>query len=133
MNISSEKAVIAIVDDDESVRQAIGALIRSLGYTAITFAGAEEFLTCGRRCETSCVIADMQMPGLSGLALHKQLAAYVQPIPTILITAYPDERIRRQAHEAGAGCFLAKPFAEAELITCLRVALAQREQPEKSV
>lgn len=124
--------MIAIVDDDESVRQAIGALVRSLGYRAITFAGAEEFLTCGRRCETSCVIADMQMPGLSGLALHKQLAACAQPIPTILITAYPDERMRRQAYEAGAACFLAKPFAEADLIACLRLALARREQPAKS-
>jgi FixJ family two-component response regulator len=118
------KTTIAIVDDDESVREAIGALIRSLGYGAIAFAGAEELLASARRCEISCVIADIQMPGLSGLGLQKQLAACEKPIPTILITAYPDERMRQHAREAGATCFLAKPFAEADLIACLRVALS---------
>jgi FixJ family two-component response regulator len=122
-----QKAVIAIVDDDESVRQAIAALIRSLGYTAIAFAGAEELLTSGRRCEISCVIADMQMPGLSGLDLQKQLAACDKPIPTILITAYPDERMRLCARKAGVTCFLTKPFAEEDLLACLRTALALRE------
>ena len=128
-----KKTVIAIVDDDESVRQAIGALIRSLGYTAIGFAGAEELLTCARRCEISCLIADMQMPGLSGLSLHRQLASCEKPIPAILITAYPDERMQRHAHEAGVTCFLTKPFAEDDLLGCLRSALAQREQSSGSV
>jgi FixJ family two-component response regulator len=125
----SEKTIIAIVDDDQSVRQAVGALLRSVGYSAITFAGAEEFLTCGRRCDISCVIADMQMPGLSGLSLHRQLSTCAKPIPTILITAYPDERMRRQAHEAGVTCFLTKPFAEDDLLACLRSALAMHGQP----
>jgi FixJ family two-component response regulator len=127
------KTTIAIVDDDESVREAIGALIRSLGYRAIAFAGAEELLASGGRCEISCVIADMQMPGLSGLSLHRQLAACAKRIPTILITAYPDERMRRHAQEAGVTCFLTKPFAEEDFLACLRVALGVDEQPDGSV
>lgn len=125
----SAKPLIAVVDDDESVRQAIGALIRSLGYAAVAFAAAGELLTSGRRNEISCVIADVQMPVLSGLDLHRQLAASGKPIPTILITAYFDERIRRDAHDAGVTCYLMKPFREGELVACLRSALASRGHP----
>jgi FixJ family two-component response regulator len=116
--------LIAIVDDDESVRQAVGALVRSLGYRAIVFAGAEQLLTSRRRGEICCVIADIQMPGLSGLELHQQLTASEEPIPTILITAYPDERMRRRAHTLGVTCYLTKPFKEDDLIKCLSWALA---------
>src|SRR3954463_13989517 len=84
------KLLVAIVDDDESVRQALSALLRSLGYEAIDFASAEQLLRSGRRNEVACVISDVQMPGLSGLELHQRLAAVNKKrIPTILITAYP--------------------------------------------
>jgi FixJ family two-component response regulator len=117
----SEKRLIAVVDDDESVRQALGGLLRSLGYCALAFPGAEDLLRSDRRDEISCLIADVQMPGLSGLELHHRLAASEKkPIPTILITAYPNERIRRLAREAGVDFFLTKPFSEDELVACLR-------------
>jgi FixJ family two-component response regulator len=121
----STKYLIAIVDDDESMRQALTALVRSLGYGAIAFAGAEQLLESSRRDDISCLISDMQMPGMSGLELYGRLAADKKSIPTILITAYPDERTQRRAHEAGVNGYLTKPFHEDDLIACLHSALGQ--------
>jgi FixJ family two-component response regulator len=124
----SEKRLIAVVDDDESVRQGLGGLLRSLGYCTVAFPDAEQLLCSDRRNEISCLIADVQMPGLGGLELHRKLAASdKEPIPTILITAYPSDRIRRLSRDAGVICFLTKPFGEDELVACLRTALADRD------
>jgi FixJ family two-component response regulator len=110
------KPSIAVVDDDESVREATTGLLRSLGFIAKGFASADEFLRSNRFKITSCVIADVQMPGMSGLALYGHLAAGRNPIPTILITAYPDDEIRARAFSAGIRHYLVKPFSEKELL-----------------
>ena len=116
-------AVIAIVDDDHSVREALASLVRSLGYAAIAFDCAEDLLKSKRRGGLSCLIADVQMPGMTGLELHQQLSASGKRIPTILITAYPDDRVRERALAAGIIGYLSKPFVEEDLLTCVRSAL----------
>jgi FixJ family two-component response regulator len=115
----SRTAVIAIVDDDYSVREALTSLVRSLGYTAMAFECADDLLKANRR-RVSCVIADVQMPGMTGLELYNRLVASGEPIPTILITAFPDERARRHALQAGVNCYLPKPFRVDELLACIR-------------
>ena len=123
--VLSNKIAIAIVDDDKSVREAITNLMKSLGYDASAFERADDFLKSGSRGSTSCVIADMQMPRMTGLALHHQLVASGHPIPTILITAYPDEKVRARALRDGVICYLSKPFNEDDLLACIQVALGQ--------
>jgi FixJ family two-component response regulator len=114
--------LIAIVDDDQSVREALTSLVRSLGYNAAAFASAEDLLK-SRRCRSvSCIIADVQMPGMSGLELYQRLLASRRPIPTILITAYPDDGARERALSAGVIGYLSKPFDEDDLIACIRSA-----------
>ena len=114
--------VIAIVDDDHSVREAVTSLMRSLGYVAIAFERAEDLLKSRRRHGVSCVIADVQMPGMTGLELHDRLVASREPIPTILITAFADETARERAMQAGViGC-LTKPFSEDDLLACILLA-----------
>jgi FixJ family two-component response regulator len=120
-------AVIAIVDDDHSVREALTSLVRSLGYVAMAFECAEDLLKSRRRRSMSCVIADVQMPGMTGHELHNRLVASGQPIPTILITAFPDERARERALQAGVICYLSKPFSEDELLACIRSILEHRK------
>lgn len=117
------KPLISVVDDDESMREAIRGLMKSLGYTAEAFASAEEFLNSPKVPRTSCLIADVQMPGMTGPELHRHLLAAGNPIPTILITAYPDDRARERALEDGVVCYLSKPFDENDLLTCLRSSL----------
>ena len=121
-----KKPVIAIVDD-ESVREALTSLIRSLGYAAVAFECAEDLLKSKRRRSVSCMIADVQMPGMTGVELHDRLVASGEPIPTILITAFPDERARERALQAGVICYLTKPFSEDELLACIRSTLGRRE------
>ena len=122
------KAVIAIVDDDHSVREALTSLVRSLGYSAVAFECAEDLLKSKRRRSVSCVITDVQMPGMTGVELHDRLVASGEPIPTILITAFPDERARERALQAGVTCYLAKPFSEDDLLACVRSILDGREE-----
>ncbi|HXO01559.1 MAG TPA: response regulator [Stellaceae bacterium] len=117
------KPFISIVDDDESVREATKGLMKSLGYTAEAFSSAEDFLQSRQVPRTSCLIADVNMPGMSGLDLHRHLLASGNTIPTILITAYPDETIRQGALNAGVLCYLSKPFDESDLLPCLHTAL----------
>ncbi|WP_119273716.1 response regulator transcription factor [Taklimakanibacter deserti] len=121
-----EPVVISIVDDDESVREATKGLVRSLGYTAATFESAEEFLNSERRYDTSCVIADVQMPGLSGVEMQRRLIEEGHDLPMIFVTAFPEDRVRATAMEAGAVGFLSKPFNEEHLIGCLDSALGRR-------
>jgi FixJ family two-component response regulator len=115
--------MISIIDDDPSVRQATDGLVRSLGYRAATFACAEDYLQSDRMNETSCVIADVQMPGLSGVELQSVLIARGNRTPMIFVTAFPEERIRKQVLEAGAIGFLGKPLDEERLIEHLETAL----------
>jgi FixJ family two-component response regulator len=121
-----QPVVISIVDDDESVREATKGLVRSLGYTAATFGSAEEFLNSEQRHDTSCVIADVQMPGLSGVEMQRQLIAEGDRLPMIFVTAFPEDRVRASAMAAGAVGFLSKPFNEEHLIGCLDSALGRR-------
>ena len=116
-------AVISIIDDDASVRVATHRLLRSLGYTAHTFASADEFLRSSQLNDTSCVIADVQMPGMSGLELQNLLQTQGHRLPIIFITAFPAESVRAQALEAGAACFLSKPFDARTLIKHLDAAV----------
>jgi FixJ family two-component response regulator len=116
-------AVIAIVDDDRSVREALTSLVRSLGYVAVAFECAEDLLKSRRRRRVSCLIADVQMPGITGIELHNRLVSSGEPIPTVLITAFPDERSRERALQAGVICYLAKPFSEDDLLACIRSSL----------
>lgn len=115
--------MITIIDDDESVRLATASLVRSLGYAAASFASAEDFLISAERGTTACVITDVQMPGMSGLELQSRLSAAGDPIPLIFITAFPEERIRRQVDARGAYGFFAKPFDCNAMIACIDRAL----------
>jgi FixJ family two-component response regulator len=115
--------MISIIDDDDSMRNATKRLVKSLGFNADTFASAEEFLQSDRKNDTSCLITDMQMPGLSGAELQSLLIAQGLNTPIIFITAFPDDRVRARVLKAGAVGFLSKPFTEACLIDCLKIAL----------
>ena len=115
--------MITIVDDDESVRESTQALVRSLGYNARTFASAEEFLDANLD-DTSCLILDVHMKGLSGVELQELLIAQGRRTPIIFVTAFPDERTRYQAVNAGAIGFLSKPFSDEKLTKFLDLALA---------
>ena len=117
------KPLISIVDDDESVREAAKGLMKSLGYTAETFPSAEDFLRSREVPRTACLIADVNMPGMSGLDLHRHLSTTGKRIPTILITAYPDDSARERALNAGVICYLSKPFDEGDLLSCIHSAL----------
>ena len=127
----AKNAMISIVDDDKSVREAATTLIRSLGYATATFASAEEFLESGRLCDTACLVTDVQMPGMSGIELQSHLAENGHCTPVIFVTAYPEESVRERALGAGAFGFLSKPFGEESLIACLDRALEHyRPDPE---
>lgn len=126
-----QKALISIVDDDDSVREAMKGLMKSLGFAAESFSSAEDFLRSPRQHRTACLIADVQMPGMSGLDLYRQLVASGQPIPTILITAYADEGVRARALQAGVICYLPKPFTDDDLLACLRSILGHRTADAK--
>jgi FixJ family two-component response regulator len=120
-------SVISIVDDDESVRTATNSLMRSLGFTAYTFASAEEFLRSLQLNDTSCLISDVQMPSMSGIELQRHLIARGHRTPIIFITAFPDESIQARALKAGAVCFLNKPVDGKTLLRCLEEALRRLE------
>lgn len=107
---AGRERLVSIVDDDESVRDAIHSVLKSVGLRARSFASAEEFLRSGRQRETACLVADIKLPGMSGLELQARLAENDCRIPIIFITAHGDKGIRRQAMRAGAVEFLEKPF-----------------------
>ena len=115
--------MVAVVEDDESYRAAVQRLLKSAGLPVRSFASAEDFLKSGQQQETGCLIADIQMPGMSGLDLQAKLNAERCPIPIIFITAHGDEEMRLQAMRGGAVKFLAKPFDGAILLESVRVAL----------
>jgi FixJ family two-component response regulator len=115
--------LVAIVDDDESVRNAVQGLMKAAGWPAQVFASAEEFLNSGQHHNAGCLIADIRMPGMSGLELQARLNAEQCRLPTIFITAHGDTKMRMQAMRAGAVEFLAKPFDDEALLECIRAAL----------
>jgi FixJ family two-component response regulator len=117
--------MISIIDDDESFREATRGLVRSLGYQAAAFQSADDFLESEGADATSCVITDIQMPGLSGLDLQDRLRGEGRSTPVIFITAYPQERAKTRAMKAGAIGFLGKPFDDEALIACLDKALTE--------
>jgi len=121
--------VISIIDDDASVRQATARLVRSLGYRADVFASAEEYLQSGRIRDSSCLIADLHMPGMSGADLQDRLAAEGYRIPIVFMTAYFEEKTRDRVMKAGAFGFLRKPFDNASLIKHLETALQGSDPP----
>jgi FixJ family two-component response regulator len=125
------RPVISIVDDDESVRDGIADLIKSMGFVANVFPHAEAFLQSNTILGTSCLIADVRMPGMTGLELHQRLIALGNDVPSILITGFPDDKDRAQAIRAGVVCYLCKPFSEDDLVACVQSALERvtpREQ-----
>ena len=115
--------MISIVDDDEAVRAAMKGLVRSLGYSAATFASAEEYLHSDQANDTSCLITDVQMPGMNGMELQARLIADGRSTKVIFMTGFPDEKVRARVLKAGAIGFLKKPFDDACLIKCLDRAL----------
>jgi len=122
----SDPSLIAIVDDDESVRDAIKGLLNATGYTAEAYPSAENFLASARLDEVACLITDAQLGGMSGLQLQRQLVSSGFTAPIIVITAFPDDG--RRAMAAGALCVLDKPFIKDELLSCIRLALHPGDQ-----
>jgi FixJ family two-component response regulator len=123
MDTQGNTKLVAIVDDDELMRDALRGLLKAVGLPAQEFASAEEFLDSGQRHQTACLIADIRMPGISGLELQAKLNADRCRIPIIFITAHGDEKMRMQAMRAGAVEFLAKPFDDEALLESVRAAL----------
>ena len=123
MDSVANPTFISVVDDDESVRESLEGLMRSVGLAVRTFASAEEFLNSGRQRGIACLIADIRMPGMSGLELQAHLNAERCRMPIIFITAHGDEKMRLQARREGAVEFLSKPFDNEVLLDCVRAAL----------
>jgi FixJ family two-component response regulator len=114
---------IAVVDDDEAVREALSNLLASLDLSVAAFASAEEFLASPVCCAAACLIADVQMPGMSGLDLQRHLAEKGNRMPVILITAFPRDNVRQQAEADGAFGFFTKPFDGGLMIACIERAI----------
>jgi FixJ family two-component response regulator len=122
-----EVPIISVVDDDASMRTATARLLKSFGFSAHAFASAQEFLLSPRSMETSCLIADVEMPGMNGVELQEHLIAHGHSTPMIFITAFPEDRIRERVMRAGAVDFLSKPFDEPRLLECVERALARHQ------
>jgi FixJ family two-component response regulator len=122
-----KKPMISIVDDDPSARESLVDLVKSMGFSAEAFQSAEEFLQSKLLRDTSCLIADVQMPGTTGLELHTSLVRSGSAIPTILITAFPNEKDRATARRSGVTSYLVKPFDDNDLLVSIRSALALQD------
>jgi FixJ family two-component response regulator len=123
MTLEEKSTLVAIVDDDDSLRVALQGLLKATGFPAEAYASAEEFLSSGQQQQTACLITDIRMPGMSGLELQAKLNADRYRIPIIFLTAHGDEKMRMQALRAGAVEFLAKPFDAEALLENVRAAL----------
>ena len=115
--------LLSVVDDDESIRESVPGLIEEFGYAARAFASAEEFLSSGAIDETSCLILDIAMPGMSGPELHLELKRRGEKVPVIFITGQKDEAIRTRLLKQGAAGFLLKPFSDTALLAAIKAAL----------
>ena len=128
----SKVPLIAIVEDDEFFRQSMRRLMRSLGYPVEAFPSAADFLAFRRLDETACLIADIQMPGMTGVELHARLIEAGHKIPTILVTAYPDEARRTRALKDGIAGYLLKPFDDNDLADCVQKAVEGGKPPAEN-
>src|SRR5215470_11278855 len=124
--------LVSVVEDDRFFRDSMGRLMRSMGYTVEAFPSAADFLASPRLAETACLIADVHMPAMTGLELHEHLIGAGYGIPTILVTAYPDDVDRARALNGGVAGYFRKPVDEKHLIQCLRAALESGEPPEEN-
>jgi len=124
-----EGPLVAIVDDDKSIRNATQDLLKAAGFSTVTFEDAESFLGSASRAIASCVVADMRMRGMTGVKLYQELVASGHAIPTVIITAHPEDITQARAHEAGITCYLTKPFTPDELLECVGEALAKLRTP----
>jgi len=124
-----EPSLISIVDDDKSFRDSLRRLLKSHGYTVATFSSATDFLASTLLPVTACLVADIHMPVMTGIELYRHLAATGNAIPTILITAYPEEGARQRMLSQGVDCYLHKPLEETVLIDCLRSAFGRHQTP----
>jgi FixJ family two-component response regulator len=125
-----KKHLVSVVEDDRFFRESMRRLMRSLGYTVEAFPSAADFLASPRLSETGCLIADVHMPAMTGIELYRHLLDAGRTIPTILVTAYPNDVDRARALNDGVVCYLRKPVDEKDLTRCLRVALTPGEPPE---
>src|SRR5271163_2048741 len=125
-------SLVSVVEDDRFFRESMRRLMRSLGHSVDVFPTAADFLTSRGLAETACLIADVHMPAMTGLELHRRLIETGYAIPTILVTAYPDDDVRARALNDGVVCYLRKPVDEKHLIRCLRAALELAEPGEKN-
>ena len=124
---ASSRKLISIVDDDQSIREAMESLIRSVGFRTQVFASAEDFLKWKERESTACLILDVRLPGISGLELQRLLTSVRSRIPVIFITAHGDAQTRERAIAAGAVEFLQKPFSEEALLEAVRAAIPKSQ------
>ena len=130
--LKARRNLISLVDDDESIRRTTTLLIQSFGFQAAAFESAEDFLKSGQLHETSCLIVDVQMPGMNGLQLQRHLAASGYKLPIIFMTAYDNKESRQQAMQAGAVAFLSKPFNDELLLETIRAASQDDEGTTKT-
>ena len=124
--------LISIVEDDQPFRESMRKLVSSLGYTVEVFPSAADFLASPFLTATACLVTDIQMPGMTGVELHRHLIAAGYAIPTIIVTAYPDEVVRRRALKDGVVCYLRKPVDDDHLERCLRSALESGKPHEEN-
>jgi FixJ family two-component response regulator len=125
----TKKLLVSVVEDDRFFRESMRRLMRSLGYTVVAFASAADFLASPRLAETACLVADVQMPAMTGIELYRHLTDAGRAIPTILVTGYPNDVDRARALNDGVVCYLRKPVDEETPKGCLRAALASSEAP----
>jgi FixJ family two-component response regulator len=125
-------SLVSVVEDDQHFRESMGRLLRSLGYPVEVFLSAADFLASPRLIETACLITDVHMPAMTGVELYKHLIDAGHTIPTILVTAYPNDVDRARALDDGVVCYLRKPIDEQHLIRCLDATLASDEPPEEN-
>ena len=122
-----DQSQISIVDDDQSFRDSMRRLLRSLNYAVAVFPSAAEFLASPELAATACLVADIQMPAMTGVELYEHLIETGHAIPTILVTGYPNDGVRQRMLTLGVECYLPKPLEEAVLIDCLRSAVSRRK------
>jgi FixJ family two-component response regulator len=121
----SARSLVSIVDDDASFGDSMRRLLRSLDYAVAVFPAGAQFLASAQLADTACLVADIHMPDMTGVELYEHLVEHGQAIPTILVTAYPDDRVKERMLNRGVECYLRKPLEEAALINCLRSAVAR--------
>jgi FixJ family two-component response regulator len=127
-----KRKLICLVEDDEPFRESMQKLMRALGYAVEAFSSAAKFLASPMLAVTDCLVTDVNMPGMTGLELHRHLIDAGYAIPTILVTAYPDELDRNRAVNDGVVCYLSKPLDDYQLEGCLRSALESSKPSEQN-